>query len=128
MSAQIRHPSVDLPHHLIRLSSGDCAGMQPFFASRWFPAFSKASENERGIIFHLNRVQPFPTKQLLPFIEAIDRNQASPLFESASGKRVRCQQVSALASIVLYAIAGQFYHARLRKAMYLLRCLTLGLN
>jgi hypothetical protein len=52
-----------------------------FDPPRWFPAFPKASEHERGIIFHLNRVRNFSPKHLLPFIIAITRYQAPSFFE-----------------------------------------------
>ena len=78
-----RHPIVYVGQKLIGRRCQDCAGFQS--RSAWLsPSLPQASKGERLPLHHLEAVGLFAFPGLLPFVEGIRRNEASPTLEEFS--------------------------------------------
>ena len=75
------HSRVHLGKQFVRFAGNDRAGAEPIVGRRIFPGFPEPGENEWSIIFHPNRVGNLSAGDFLPFVEAVSRNQAAPLFK-----------------------------------------------
>jgi hypothetical protein len=66
------------------LAGDNRAGPQPFLSLRVLPTIPETSENERLIVFNLDRVRNFSSNHFLPLIETVCRDQAPPFSEGAT--------------------------------------------
>jgi hypothetical protein len=75
---------VNLADQFVWFAGNDYATSQPLFGIRILPTIPKTRENERGSIFHFDRIRNFPFGRFLPFLKAVGGNQTSTFVKRAT--------------------------------------------